>query len=59
MNNEQAIITIEEFRSLTGFASAELSDEQVVEVIRQLDIMAQIYIKQVSKKSGKDKHGDD
>ena len=47
--NEQAIITIEEFRSLTGFASAKISDEQVVKMIRQLDIMAQIYIKQVAK----------
>jgi len=47
---EESIISVEEFRRLTGFASNEYSDEQIEELIIQLDFVAQLYIK--SKKQG-------
>lgn len=43
--NEQSIISVEEFRKLTGFASEQFSDEQITELIIQLDFMAQLFIK--------------
>lgn len=43
--NEQPIISIEEFRKLTGFASKSFSDEEITELIIQLDFMAQLFIK--------------
>lgn len=55
---EPTIISINEFRKLTGFASATLSDSQVVELIRRLDTMAQIYIRHTAEKSGKDSDDD-
>jgi hypothetical protein len=52
--NEQIIISIDEFRSIAGIASANFSDTEILEMIRQLDIMAQIYIKQVATKPDKE-----
>lgn len=45
---ERTIITIAEFRKLSGLNSAVITDSQVLEVIGQLDTMAQIYIKQAA-----------
>jgi hypothetical protein len=45
--NEQQIMTVKEFRSLTGKATAHFSDEQIAELIRQLDFIAGMYVKQV------------
>lgn len=39
-------MTIKDFRSLTGEATAHLSDDEVVESIKQLDFLAEMYIKQ-------------
>ncbi|HEY1644869.1 MAG TPA: hypothetical protein VGF75_00600 [Candidatus Saccharimonadales bacterium] len=44
--DEQLIMTIKDFRSLTGEATAHLSDDEVVESIKQLDFLAEMYIKQ-------------
>lgn len=41
------IISIKEFRNLTGEATAHLSDEEVIESIKHLDFMAEMYVKQV------------
>jgi hypothetical protein len=43
--NEQQIMTVKEFRSLTGKATAHFSDEQIAELIRQLDFLAGMYVK--------------
>lgn len=45
--NEQQVMSIKEFRSLTGEATAHLSDEEVIESIKHLDLMAEMYVKQV------------
>lgn len=42
--NEQPIISVEEFRKLTGFASESFSDDEITELIMRLDFMAQLYI---------------
>ena len=44
--NEQQVMSIKEFRSLTGEATAHLSDDEVVESIKQLDFLAEMYVKQ-------------
>ena len=46
MDDKQLIMTINEFRSLTGEATAHLSDDEVVESIQQLDFLAEMYVKQ-------------
>jgi hypothetical protein len=43
--NEQLIMTIKEFRNLTGKATAHLSDDEVIESIKHLDFLAEMYIK--------------
>lgn len=43
--SETLIISIKDFRTITGEATAHFTDEQVVEIIRQLDILAQMHIK--------------
>ena len=43
------IISIKEFRQLTGDATAHLSDDEVAESIKQLDFLAEMYVKQVRK----------
>lgn len=45
--NEQQIMTVREFRSLTGDATAHFTDKQVEEIIQQLDFLAEMYVKQV------------
>ena len=47
--NEPTIISIDEFRNIAGIASANYSDAEILEMIRQLDIIAQIYIKAAKK----------
>jgi hypothetical protein len=47
---QEPIISVEEFRRLTGLASESYSDEQIEELILQLDFIARLYIK--SKKQG-------
>ncbi|HEX8390117.1 MAG TPA: hypothetical protein VF597_01720 [Candidatus Saccharimonadales bacterium] len=44
---ENAIISVSEFRVITGITPAVMEDSKVIEAIRQLDVMAQIYIKKV------------
>lgn len=46
--SEESIIKIEEFRKITGFASDDMDDSTVLDVINRLDALADIYIKQVS-----------
>ena len=45
--DEQQIMTVKEFRSLTGKATAQFNDEQIAELIRQLDFLAGMYVKRV------------
>ena len=45
--NEQQVMTVKEFRSLTGKATAHFSDEKIAELIRQLDFLADMYVKRV------------
>lgn len=40
-------MTVHELRNLTGEATAHLSDDELAEGIKQLDVLAEIYIKQV------------
>ena len=51
---ERTIITIAEFRKLSGLNPAAITDSQVLEVIGRLDTMAQIYIKQAAPPPGKE-----
>ena len=53
MNNEKLIISIKDFRSLTGETTAHLSDDEVVESIMQLDFLAEMYVKRAI--AGKEK----
>jgi len=39
------IISVAEFRKLTGKATDRFSDEQVTEFITQLDFMAEMFVK--------------
>ena len=45
--NEQQVMTVKEFRSLTGKATAHFIDEKIAELIRQLDFLADMYVKRV------------
>lgn len=45
---ERTIISIAEFRRLSGLSLAVVTDEQALEIIGRLDTMAQIYIKQTA-----------
>jgi hypothetical protein len=49
MNDIKLIMTINEFRQLTGEATAHLTDEEAIESIKQLDFMADMYVKQARK----------
>ena len=54
--DEKLIISIEDFRRLAGRATAHFSDEQVTEFIRQLDFLADMYVKRaVPRKENADK----
>lgn len=39
-------INIEEFRKITGFASADMDDSTIVNLISRLELIADIYINQ-------------
>ena len=45
--NSQLIISAQDFRRLTGDATAHFTDKQVEEIIQQLDFLAEMYIRQV------------
>lgn len=45
MSNELTI-NIEEFRKITGFASADMDDSTITDVVSQLELIADIYINQ-------------
>lgn len=47
--NDQLIISIKEFRKLTGRATQQFSDEQITEFITQLDFIAELFVKRVRK----------
>ena len=47
--NDQLIITIGEFRKLTGKATEQFTDEQITELIMQLDFMAELFVKSIRK----------
>lgn len=40
----QPTISVDEFRSITGFASNELSDSSIQDAIYRLELIADIYI---------------
>lgn len=44
---EPLIMSVADFRKLTGAETAHLSDEQIAQVINQLDVVAQIYISSI------------
>lgn len=44
-------ITIEEFRKITGFASTDMTDSTITDVVSQLELIADIYIKQTNETS--------
>ena len=46
--SEESIINIEEFRKITGFASDDMDDSTILDVISRLEALADIYIKQTS-----------
>lgn len=52
--DERTIISIAEFRKISGLSPAVITDDQVVEVIQRLDTMAQIYIRQSADRPRKD-----
>lgn len=59
MNDKQPIMTIKEFRRLTGEATAHLGDDEVAQSIQQLDFLAEMYVKQaVARKEVADKLND-
>ncbi len=41
---DETIISIKEFRKFAGKEAERFSDEEVLELINQLDILAQLYI---------------
>lgn len=44
------IMSVAEFRKITGSATAAMTDEQVEQYIAELDLVAQLYV--ASKKTG-------
>lgn len=45
--DEQLIITIEEFRKRAGKEAAQFSDKQIIELIKDLDFMATMFINEI------------
>lgn len=45
------IMSVGDFRKLTGKATSSLSDTQVKEIIQQLDFLAELYFKSVPAES--------
>lgn len=46
--SDEPTISIKEFRKITGFASDDMDDSTVLDVISRLEALADIYIKQTS-----------
>lgn len=44
--SEEPTISIEEFRKITGFATDDMDDSTVIDVISRLELIANIYINQ-------------
>lgn len=44
MQEQEAIISVKEFRKFAGKEAERFSDDEVLELINQLDILAQLYI---------------
>jgi hypothetical protein len=44
--DDKLIISIQDFRRLTGDETAHFTDKQCEEAIQQLDIIAEMYVKQ-------------
>ena len=44
--SKEPTINIEEFRKITGFASADMDDSTIADVVSQLELIADIYINQ-------------
>lgn len=44
--SKELTINIEEFRKITGFASTDMEDSTIIDIISQLELIADIYIKQ-------------
>jgi hypothetical protein len=42
-NSETAVMTVSDFRKITGSATADYSDTQIKEIIQQLAFLAEIY----------------
>lgn len=47
-------MTIQEFRKITGFASDDMNDSLVLDVISRLEALADIYINQTNETINKD-----
>jgi Asp-tRNA(Asn)/Glu-tRNA(Gln) amidotransferase C subunit len=44
--SKEPTINIEEFRKITGFASTDMDDSTIADVVSQLELIADIYINQ-------------
>jgi hypothetical protein len=44
MQEQQPTMSIEQFRQLAGKEASKFSDEQIIELINQLEILAGLYI---------------
>lgn len=51
--DEKLIISIKEFRSITGSETAQFSDKEVAEIIQQLDVLALMHIKRIKEEGNK------
>lgn len=52
--SDEPTISIKEFRKITGFASDDMNDSLILDVISRLEALADIYIKQTSDNPNKD-----
>lgn len=53
---EPLIMSVMEFRKLTGAATAHMSDEQIEQYIAQLDFIAQLFVEDIKRKGEPMKH---
>lgn len=48
--SDEPIISIDEFRRITGFASSDMDDSTIKDAISRLDLIAGFYTKQAGQK---------
>lgn len=53
---EPLIMSVAEFRKLTGAATAHMPDEQIEQYIAQLDFIAQLFVEGIKRKGEPMKH---